>query len=33
MVREKNRFIEEELAQWIGLSLSTDHDDVMQLAA
>jgi NAD(P)-dependent dehydrogenase (short-subunit alcohol dehydrogenase family) len=33
MVREKNRFVEEELAQWIGLSLSTDHDDVMQLAA
>eukprot|EP01034_Spumella_vulgaris_P028762 gene28763-35679_t len=27
MVREKNRFVEQELGEWIGLSLSTDHDD------
>jgi len=33
MVREKNRFVEQELGQWISLSLSTDHDDVLQQAA
>ncbi|KQV88658.1 short-chain dehydrogenase [Massilia sp. Root351] len=33
MVREKNRFVEQELGAWIGLSLSTDHDDVQQQAA
>jgi NAD(P)-dependent dehydrogenase (short-subunit alcohol dehydrogenase family) len=33
MVREKNRFVEQELGEWIGLSLSTDHDDVLQQAA
>jgi len=33
MVREKNRFVEQELGEWIGLSLSTDHDDVQQQAA
>ena len=32
MVREKNRFVEQELGEWIGLSLSTDHDDVLQAA-
>lgn len=33
MVREKHRFVEQELDQWLGLALSTDHDDVQQLAA
>lgn len=33
MVREKNRFVEQELADWIALSTSTDHDDVLALAA
>ena len=33
MVREKNRFVEQELAEWISLSTSTDHDDVLPLAA
>ena len=33
MVREKNRFVEQELGEWIGLSLSTDHDDVLRQAA
>jgi NAD(P)-dependent dehydrogenase (short-subunit alcohol dehydrogenase family) len=33
MVREKNRFVEQELGEWIALSLSTDHDDVLKQAA
>ncbi|MYN09621.1 oxidoreductase [Pseudoduganella aquatica] len=33
MVREKNRFVEQELGEWISLSLSTDHDDVLPQAA
>jgi NAD(P)-dependent dehydrogenase (short-subunit alcohol dehydrogenase family) len=33
MVREKNRFVEQELGEWVALSLSTDHDDVLQQAA
>jgi NAD(P)-dependent dehydrogenase (short-subunit alcohol dehydrogenase family) len=33
MVREKNRFVEQELGEWLTLSLSTDHDDVLQQAA
>ncbi|KQW96500.1 short-chain dehydrogenase [Massilia sp. Root418] len=33
MVREKNRFVEQELGEWLALSLSTDHDDVQQQAA
>lgn len=32
-VREKNRFVEQELAQWLELATSTDHDDVAQQAA
>ena len=31
-VREKNRFVEEEMAQWLELARSTDHDDVAQQA-
>ena len=33
MVREKNRFVEQELGEWMALSLSTDHDDVARQAA
>lgn len=33
MVREKNHFVEQELGEWIALSLSTDHDDVLKQAA
>jgi NAD(P)-dependent dehydrogenase (short-subunit alcohol dehydrogenase family) len=33
MVREKNRFVEQELGEWVALSLSTDHDDVLKQAA
>lgn len=27
-IREKNAFVEQELAQWMSVALSTDHDDV-----
>lgn len=33
MVREKNRFVEQELGEWVALPLSTDHDDVLKQAA
>lgn len=29
-IREKNAFVEQELAQWIGVALSTDHDDTVR---
>jgi|GEM_PF-6869348 len=31
-VREKHRFVEQEMAQWLELAMSTDHDDVAQRA-
>jgi NAD(P)-dependent dehydrogenase (short-subunit alcohol dehydrogenase family) len=32
-IREKNAFVEQELAQWMGVAMSTDHDDVAATVA
>ncbi|MYM68872.1 SDR family NAD(P)-dependent oxidoreductase [Pseudoduganella sp. FT55W] len=32
-VRAKNQFVEKEMAEWIDLATSTDHDDVLKQAA
>jgi NAD(P)-dependent dehydrogenase (short-subunit alcohol dehydrogenase family) len=32
-VRAKNQFVEQEMAQWLNLATSTDHDDVVKQAA
>jgi hypothetical protein len=31
-IREKNAFVEQELAQWFDVATSTDHDDVAKAA-
>jgi NAD(P)-dependent dehydrogenase (short-subunit alcohol dehydrogenase family) len=32
-VRAKNQFVEKEMAEWLDVALSTDHDDVLKKAA
>jgi NAD(P)-dependent dehydrogenase (short-subunit alcohol dehydrogenase family) len=32
-VRAKNQFVEKEMAEWLDIALSTDHDDVLKQAA
>ncbi|HEX5344665.1 MAG TPA: oxidoreductase [Duganella sp.] len=32
-VRAKNQFVEKEMAEWLDVALSTDHDDVQKKAA
>jgi NAD(P)-dependent dehydrogenase (short-subunit alcohol dehydrogenase family) len=32
-VRAKNQFVEKEMAEWLDVALSTDHDDVLKQAA
>lgn len=32
-VRAKNQFVEKEMAQWLDVALSTDHDDALKKAA